>query len=64
MSDYIVVDEKLIDKLDELKIDNGKCIPSLVSWYKRMRGERRPCGFCAGSRDRIRLHQLSIDFSR
>ena len=26
MSDYIVVDEKLIDKLDELKIDNGKCI--------------------------------------
>ena len=39
-------------------------LPSLVSWYKRMRGERRPCGFCAGSRDRIRLHQLSIDFSR
>ena len=26
MSDYIVVDEKLIDKLDEVKIDNGKCI--------------------------------------
>ena len=39
-------------------------LPSLVSWYKRMRGERRPCGFCAGSRARIRLHQLSIDFSR
>lgn len=26
MSDYITVDEKLIDKLDEVKIDNGKCI--------------------------------------
>ena len=26
MSDFIVVDEKLIDKLDEAKIDNGKCI--------------------------------------
>ena len=26
MSDYIVVDEKLIEKLDEVKIDNGKCI--------------------------------------
>ena len=39
-------------------------LPSLVSWYKRMRGERQPCGFCAGSRARIRLHQLSIDFSR
>lgn len=26
MGDYIVVDEKLIDKLDEVKIENGKCI--------------------------------------
>ena len=26
MSDYITVDEKLIDKLDEVEIDNGKCI--------------------------------------